>query len=175
MHHQQLSLQSQMIAASALAELADEVKATPWPMFTRAKILDMIAAVRSNWAEPRVIEMSEPVGPRNRRSRRWGPARRRGELPELLTTGARFMRRSFNWSCVHCGCTDTNACIDATTGNPCYWVAPRMCSACAGRDDVLVPDPDPLVEQLASDPALRDRIVSAIRRQEAEEEAQWAS
>jgi len=59
MHHQQLSLQSQMIAASALAELADEVKATPWPMFTRAKILDMIAAVRSNWAEPRVIEMSD--------------------------------------------------------------------------------------------------------------------
>jgi len=83
------------------------------------------------------------------------------------------MRRSFNWSCVHCGCTDTNACIDATTGNPCYWVAPRMCSACAGRDDVEDPLPlasfsamgvKQLVEQLESDPALRDRIVSSLRR-----------
>jgi hypothetical protein len=34
-------------------------------------------------------------------------------------------------ACRVCGCTDTDCsrCI-ARTGQPCHWVAPRLCSAC---------------------------------------------
>jgi len=33
-------------------------------------------------------------------------------------------------SCRICGCTDTNACIDKKTGEPCHWVETDLCSNC---------------------------------------------
>lgn len=33
-------------------------------------------------------------------------------------------------ACQVCGCTDEMACINEETGEPCYWVAPGICSAC---------------------------------------------
>ena len=33
--------------------------------------------------------------------------------------------------CRVCGCTNLNACIDKKTGQPCHWVEPDLCSACA--------------------------------------------
>ncbi len=37
--------------------------------------------------------------------------------------------------CKYCGCTDDNCsgCIERT-GEPCYWVAPNVCSACAEKE-----------------------------------------
>lgn len=47
-------------------------------------------------------------------------------------------------SCIVCGCTDDNACVDPVTDEPCHWVAPRLCSACRAKvDQALHPWPDP--------------------------------
>lgn len=32
--------------------------------------------------------------------------------------------------CRVCGCTDDNACLDAVTNEPCFWVEDDLCSAC---------------------------------------------
>ena len=39
-------------------------------------------------------------------------------------------------SCRVCGCTDDN-CTDCyqSTGVPCHWMEPDLCSACAGNQD----------------------------------------
>jgi hypothetical protein len=34
-------------------------------------------------------------------------------------------------TCEVCGCTDSRACM--TDQGPCFWVAPGLCSACAGK------------------------------------------
>jgi hypothetical protein len=36
--------------------------------------------------------------------------------------------------CRVCGCRDDRACRDATTEEPCYWVAADLCSACVGKE-----------------------------------------
>lgn len=33
--------------------------------------------------------------------------------------------------CRECGCTEDEACVDDVTGDPCFWVEPDLCSACA--------------------------------------------
>ena len=33
--------------------------------------------------------------------------------------------------CRVCGCTEYQACQDPVSGEPCHWVAPDLCSACA--------------------------------------------
>ena len=36
-------------------------------------------------------------------------------------------------TCRQCGCTDDCCCCCfASTGQPCFWVEPDLCSACAG-------------------------------------------
>jgi len=47
----------------------------------------------------------------------------RWELPQLQRAQVR--------RCRVCGCSEDNACIDPDTGEPCYWVEPDLCSACA--------------------------------------------
>lgn len=43
------------------------------------------------------------------------------------------------WStqCQHCGCTSQTPCLD-DRGEPCYWAAPSVCSACA-RPLIFIP------------------------------------
>lgn len=38
-------------------------------------------------------------------------------------------------ACIHCGCTELDACLDEFTGEPCSWVSrePPVCSACSGK------------------------------------------
>jgi hypothetical protein len=38
-------------------------------------------------------------------------------------------------ACRHCACTDDYACL--TPDGPCAWVAWDLCSACAGREELL--------------------------------------
>lgn len=38
-------------------------------------------------------------------------------------------------TCRGCGCTDANACV--TDGQPCHWVEPDLCSACADKAEML--------------------------------------
>lgn len=54
-----------------------------------------------------------------------------------ISPAALFTLRNFRlhwpayWMCVQCRCTeyDCSGCIERT-GEPCYWVGPRLCSAC---------------------------------------------
>jgi hypothetical protein len=42
-------------------------------------------------------------------------------------------RRPAVRTCRVCGCTDNRACVDAATGDACYWVDKDLCSACEGK------------------------------------------
>lgn len=57
--------------------------------------------------------------------REGGPGEHRG-LGEYLHE-RRDLRR-----CDRCGCTEDNACLDTTTGRPCSWAGPSLCSGCVG-------------------------------------------
>lgn len=38
-------------------------------------------------------------------------------------------------ACELCGCTDARPCLGEPSGEPCHWVEPNLCSACAGPQD----------------------------------------
>ena len=40
-------------------------------------------------------------------------------------------------TCERCGCTDNRACVDAS-GEPCCWIKPRLCSACATDAELAI-------------------------------------
>lgn len=40
--------------------------------------------------------------------------------------------------CRECGCTEDEACVDDVTGDPCFWVEPDLCSACAEDVELVV-------------------------------------
>jgi hypothetical protein len=67
-------------------------------------------------------------------------------------------------SCIGCGCTDSNACVDPLTGETCAWVdcdTGPLCSFCAESIEGLEEEDEPLVE-LVSD-AEADRFLRARR------------
>jgi hypothetical protein len=43
-------------------------------------------------------------------------------------------------NCESCGCSESRPCLDEETGEPCSWVEPGLCSACAPEDLEEVPD-----------------------------------
>ena len=61
-------------------------------------------------------------------------------------------------SCRACGCTEDNACV--VDGQPCWWVEPDLCSACAG----MQPASEPQVVDLVA--ALRASVEAAKQRRE---------
>lgn len=50
----------------------------------------------------------------------------------LAEMEASFERVFSSRSCRICGCTDGRACFDWSSGTPCYWAEPDLCSACLG-------------------------------------------
>lgn len=38
-------------------------------------------------------------------------------------------------TCIHCGCTDDDACVDPVSGLSCSWVSEDECSACVVEAD----------------------------------------
>lgn len=50
-------------------------------------------------------------------------------------------------SCVACGCTEHDACLDPATGLACYWIEEGLCSACG----CALPGPNLTAEKIAAD------------------------
>jgi hypothetical protein len=66
--------------------------------------------------------------------------------------------------CEGCGCSDNRPCVDPITEEPCSWIEPGLCSACAPEDYPLpfTPIPVPSMEfprpVQPSDPLYRSRV-----------------
>ena len=52
------------------------------------------------------------------------------ELPRLEQDGYRLVPDPDSQVCRMCGCTDERACIEISSGQPCSWTEPGLCSAC---------------------------------------------
>ena len=50
---------------------------------------------------------------------------------ELL---AAYLKTTDQMICRHCGCVESDACIDKKTGFACHWVAEHLCSACKNKE-----------------------------------------
>jgi hypothetical protein len=47
-------------------------------------------------------------------------------------------------ACRRCGCSDVDACVDESTGQPCGWAEPDLCTFCAAQaSDAREPAEDP--------------------------------
>ena len=62
--------------------------------------------------------------------------------------------------CEGCGCSQSRPCMDDETGEPCFWVEPGLCSACAPEEAPV--DPSPVFQRPPSGrfPTFRPRQVA---------------